>query len=405
MSKTESSKTHISRQQDTINAGQKDIQHVKGAFGSGKPFFKPATDKPDTSSSSGVMTRMEISQIPKAIAQFQPGVSKDVQIAAWLTGWISEGFANGSLHENMLLPLKKKLAEHLGVSVGTAQNAIRAVEDEGWVESKQRIGTMLRNGNDDHSGARVRKQTSKRDQAVLAIQQYIVKENCDIDTMLPSSREMAKVIKSAPNTTRLAMEYLAHEGILEAMGNRGKKPNWLLKQIPDVKVDHKGYAAIETDTLIDQLERDIKALIVEDYEVNSKLPSHQELAGQFNVSIKTIHDAMQRLVEQGIVHAKRGRYGSYVSRLPMNMVNMAAIEQFFVPVEAQQNFYFYEQAEDQLSKRVGTEFKQGEMLPSVVNLSEEMSLPVNAIRRALKSLETKGLVTFKRGRYGGTLVV
>ena len=86
--------------------------------------------------------------------------------------WIVDALKNGRLTENHLLPRKQDIAAYLGVSVGTVQNAIRYIEDEGHVESKQRIGTLLRHVA--HSGQRMRKQTSKRDQAVCAIQQYIL---------------------------------------------------------------------------------------------------------------------------------------------------------------------------------------------------------------------------------------
>ena len=49
---------------------------------------------------------------------------------------------------------------------------------------------------------------------------------------LPSSREISKTLGSAPNTTRLALEYLASTGIITAMGNRGNKANWVLKEVP-----------------------------------------------------------------------------------------------------------------------------------------------------------------------------
>ncbi len=54
------------------------------------------------------------------------------------------------LKENTLLPKKSDLAYYLGVSVGTVQNAIRFVEDAGYLESKQRIGTILRDANNSN---------------------------------------------------------------------------------------------------------------------------------------------------------------------------------------------------------------------------------------------------------------
>ena len=70
--------------------------------------------------------------------------SKDSVIKKWLTDWIKTGVQKGRLQGNSLLPKKQDLAYYLGVSVGTIQNAIRFVEDAGFLESKQRIGTIIR---------------------------------------------------------------------------------------------------------------------------------------------------------------------------------------------------------------------------------------------------------------------
>ncbi len=373
---------------------------VKGAFTSNRLLHQQVLE----SVSSDSPQRLLLEDLPNPL-NLKAGVGKDAQIAEWLTHWIKAGFLSGDLHENHLLPLKKDLSDYLGVSVGTVQNAIRFVEDEGWVESKQRIGTLLRNASHTQDEQRIRKQTSKRDQTVLAIQQYIVNEGIAVDSLLPSSREMAKIIQAAPNTTRLAMEFLAHEGVLEAMGNRGKKPNWTLKRLPDVENVGNDFASIQTDTLIDQIERDLKALISDRYEVNDKLPPHQELATLFKVSIKTVHDAMQRLAEQGMIHSKRGRYGTYVTRLPLHFISLNTVESLFVPAEQHIDLYDYEKAYQALDQKLTNAFKGGDQLPNVQVLAEDIGVTVNSVRRGLKQLQEEGRVTFKRGRFGGAIVL
>ena len=90
------------------------------------------------------LKRIEISQLPKEIPNFKNSFeSKDSVIKKWLTDWIKTGVQKGRLQENSLLPKKQDLAYYLGVSVGTIQNAIRFVEDAGFLESKQRIGTII----------------------------------------------------------------------------------------------------------------------------------------------------------------------------------------------------------------------------------------------------------------------
>jgi DNA-binding GntR family transcriptional regulator len=369
-----------------------------------------------TSFSAG-FERLNVKQLPRKKPEFTAGAgSKDMLIAAWLTQWITTGLSKGILTENHLLPLKQEIAGYLGVSIGTVQNAIRYVEDDGLVESKQRIGTLIRGssantttGETTMDESRVRKQTSKRDTAVVALQQYFVKANFEVGQALPASRELAKVIGSAPNTTRLALEFLTVQGLLSSNNARGKKANWILQAIPNLEANQLGsQMVVQTDTLIDQLERDLKQLISDDYEVNMKLPSHLELAESLKVSIKTVHDAMQRLVIQGYVHSKRGRYGTFVSRIPSNLINVSAIEQLFVPAEEHAEpeaaFYHYQQAEEQLRALLKTQYSVGQQLQPMPELATQLGVSMNSVRRALQTLAEEGLVSFKRGRFGGTIV-
>jgi DNA-binding GntR family transcriptional regulator len=350
--------------------------------------------------SKAALFRLDISMLPKELPDFEaPGATKDTLIATWLKTWISNGLAKGELTENHLLPRKNEIAQVLGVSIGTVQNAIRYIEDEGYVESKQRIGTLLRNVS--QNGQRMRKQTSKRDQAVCAIKQYILDNPLQPGETLPSAREIAKAIHSAPNTTRLALEFLSSIGILKSLGNRGNKANWALRTIPEGEMGL--VHAIESETLIDQLERDLKLLIAQRYSVNDKLPSHLDLSAQFKVSIKTVHDAMRRLAEQGILHSKRGRYGTYLLRKP-DADKLAPIDtSIFMPAE-EISFYNYQKVERHLKALLRSSYKVGDKLPPMGVLSRELDVSSNTVRKALQNLSREKLVSFARGRYGGTYV-
>ncbi|MBY0402644.1 MAG: GntR family transcriptional regulator [Cyanobacteria bacterium] len=352
--------------------------------------------------SKAALARIEINQLPKEIPDFQaPGATKDSLIAEWLKDWIVSSLQTGKLNENNLLPRKGDIAQYLGVSIGTVQNAIRFVEDEGWVESKQRIGTLIRNV--DASGSRMRKQTSKRDQAVVAIRQLIVDKGYQPSESLPSAREIAKMIGSAPNTTRLALEFLASQGTLESRGTRGNKANWGLLEIPSCEFE-SAICAIESETLIDQLERDLKKLIADRFEINDKLPSHLELAELLKVSIKTVHDAMKRLSDQGIVRSKRGRYGTYIVRKPDTSRFFSPTENnIFLPAQ-DASFYNYEKVERHLKLLIQQNYQIGDKLPSMGALSEQLDVSSNTIRKALQNLSKENVVTFARGRYGGTFV-
>ena len=99
--------------------------------------------------------------------------SKAVTIGKWLTNVIK---TNKAIKPNVLLPTKPDLAYLLGVSIGTIQNALRYIEDLGFVESKQCIGTIVKDQNNSESS--LRKLTSKREVAITEIKRYIIEKIC-----------------------------------------------------------------------------------------------------------------------------------------------------------------------------------------------------------------------------------
>lgn len=373
-----------------------------------QPYLESATAGNLPANDYGILKkvdldRIDLSYFPKEKPDFDlPGATKDGLIAQWLIDWIEVGLKKGQLNEQMLMPKKSELAKYLGVSVGTVQNAIRFIEDKGYVESKQRIGTVLRNPDGDNQ--KIRKLTSKRDHAVVAIKQFVLRRELQVGEALPSARELAKIIGSAPNTTRLALEYLSGIGIIDNRGARGNKANWFLDAVPTLEAD-EAVSAIESETLIDQVERDLKQLIDDQYNVGDKLPSHLDLASILKVSIKTVHDAMCRINEQGIIHSKRGRYGSYVLRKPGvdQLISADDAASLFVPAK-DAVFYNYEKVERHLKGYIAQNTKVGEKLPSMSKLADDLGVSSNTIRKALQQLGEEGFVRFERGRYGGTFV-
>ena len=147
------------------------------------------------------MTKLTVACLPSEIPDLNSVDStKDNIIAAWLQNWIKNDLSTGKISTGNLLPQKADIAKYLGVSIGTVQNAIRYIEDNGYVESKQRIGTMVKDLN--FSDAQVRKQTSKRDRVIASIKKLIIDNNYKVDESLPSSREFSKMLGSTANTTR-----------------------------------------------------------------------------------------------------------------------------------------------------------------------------------------------------------
>lgn len=328
--------------------------------------------------------------------------SKAVVISNWLVNWIETDFLVGKIKETDLLPQKAELAYHLGVSIGTMQNALRYVEDKGYVESKQCIGTMVRDWKKPTTS--IRKLTSKRDICVDLIKKYIVDKKLKIGQKVPSSRVLANLIGASANTTRLALENLCSLGILTHNYKASNEVNWVLKS--------DNFAAPKTDlsvsnqlTLVKKVEKDLENYISKKLKVGDRLPAHEELSKELKVSVKTIHDALKSLIKNGILLARRGRYGTTVIKMPGDNSDAVRRESSIFASAQETAFYNYEKTQNHIRLLIAQNYEIGSKLPSIMELSKELDLSPNTIRKALNNLADEGYLRFSRGRYGGTFVI
>lgn len=332
--------------------------------------------------------------------------SKAIAVANWLIDWIEIDFKAGKIKETDLIPQKAELAYHLGVSIGTIQNAFRYIEDRGYVESKQCIGTMIRDRKKTDST--VRKLTSKRDVCVDLIKKYILEKKIKIGQKMPSSRILASIIGASPNTTRLALENLCSKRILEHKFKSSNEANWFLKSndfsLPKTKSDFS-----DNVTLVEKIEKDLENYIIRNLKVGDRLPAHEELSVALKVSIKTIHDALKTLIKKGILLARRGRYGTTVIKMPNGIINndnFLTKKETSIFASAQDTaFYNYEKTQNHIKALIANNYEIGSKLPSILDLSKELDLSPNTIRKALNNLADDGYLRFARGRYGGTFVI
>ena len=89
-------------------------------------------------------------------------------------------------------------------------------------------------------------------------------------------------------------------------------------------------------TLVSKVEKDLKKYIVENLSVGDKMPVHSFLAEELGVSIKTVHDALKLLIDEGILLARRGRYGTVITRMPNEMsVEQRRETSIFAPAKEQ----------------------------------------------------------------------
>lgn len=327
--------------------------------------------------------------------------SKAIVIANWLMDWIETDLPTGKINETDLLPQKPDFAYHLGVSIGTMQNAFRYLEDKGYVESKQRIGTMVKNWkNETHS---VKKLTSKRDICTDFIKRYILDKKMKPGQKIPSSRVLANIIGTSPNTTRLALENLCSIGILEHNNLATSEINWIIKSA-DFSYPKTNLSITDSITLVNKVEKELENYIAKKLNVGDKLPPHEKLSAEFKVSIKTIHDALKALMKKGILLAHRGRYGTTVIKVPGENNSSRKEDRIFAPAK-DAAFYNYEKTQNHIKSLIAENYQIGSKLPSIMDLSKELDLSPNTIRKALNNLADEGYLRFARGRWGGTFVM
>lgn len=326
---------------------------------------------------------------------------KAVIISDWLACWIENDLKSGKIQLRNIIPSKSEFAYLLGVSVGTMQTAFRRLEDMGYVESKQCIGTLIK--DPESTDASVRKLTSKRELAAEAIKRYILSDGFKKGEMLPSSRTIATIIDYTANTTKMALDSLASQGIIEHINKGGKEQGWRVSAL-DFDVKQKTNSE-NTETLVDMVVKDLELYITNNLRVGDKMPPHAALAKAVKASIKTVHDALKVLINKGILLARRGRYGTSVIKLPNSEIASFKPEtSIFAPAQ-DTAFYHYEKTQNQIKKMIAQNYEIGDKLPSIKELSKMFDLSPNTIRKAFHNLSKEGYLVFSRGRYGGTFVI
>ena len=314
-----------------------------------------------------------VAEMAPHVHSFLPNENKVNKISHWLEGWIKDSLKKGNIKPFDYLPHKGDLAFHIGVSLGTMQNVYRILEDKGLIESRQKIGAYIK----DVTEKRKEKLTSKREVVCEYIKKYISENGYKEGDTLISARKLSQ-ISDVPFATLLSsLNTLVLEDILEKNGK-----TYIIKTI-DFNITN-----IKPETLVEKIAESINQYIKNNLKTGDKLPSNNALADMFNVSIKTIHDAVKILSAAGVIKTRRGYYGTVV-------LDKAGKEE---PP------YYYEQVEQSIKKYIADNCKIGDKLPSIKNFSEVFNVSAKTIKNALDNLAFDGFVNFARGKYGGTFV-
>lgn len=324
--------------------------------------------------------------------------SKAITIGKWLAEWIEVGLNSGSISAKNLLPSKSEFAYLLGVSIGTMQNSLRYLEDLGYVESKQCIGTVVKDFRKQSNV--MRKLTSKREIAIESVKKYIISNSLKKGDSLPSVRIVAKNINASVNTTRQALENLVLSGNVKHGYKNSKESGWVIENL-----DFEAGEYVSNETLVLKVQNDIKKYISKNLRVGDKMLSHSTLSEKLMVSVKTVHDALQNLIDEGILLPRRGRYGTSVIKMPDEMAVEQKYETSIFASAQDTAFYYYEKTQNHIKKLIVENYQIGQKLPSIMELSKQMDLSPNTIRKAFNNLAKEGYLAFSRGRYGGTFVI
>lgn len=348
------------------------------------------------------LTKINISDIDAKLPDLKnSSESKTIIIGNWISDWIVKSLDSKKIKENYVLPSKAEFAYLLGVSIGTVQNAIRYIEDLGYVESKQCLGTLVK--NQKNNVYTMRKLTSKKDYAIESIKKIILSENYKTGDILPSTRVISSKIGFSVNTTRVALETLSSYKILSHNKKSAKESGWIILTT-DIKLNMENIST-KSHTLVDMVVKDLENYIVENLKVGDKMPSHEALSKILSASIKTVHDGLKVLIDKGILLARRGRYGTSVIKLPAGASNHQTTEDSIFAPAKDTAFYFYEKTQNSIKKMIAQDYEIGDKLPSIKELSEKFDLSPNTIRKAFHNLADEGYLVFSRGRYGGTFVI
>ena len=320
--------------------------------------------------------QITVSEMAPHVHSFLPNENKVNKIAGWLTNWINLALENRKIQPYDFLPTKSDLAFHIGASLGTMQNVYRQVEDLGYIESKQRIGTYIAPFNNKKKS---KKLTSKRELVKEVVKRYIVEANLNIGDKLTSLRKIAEYTGFSNTTVRMAVTMLAQEKVLKKEG-----AGYIIIS-PNLNIEK-----IEVKTLVEKTADEVENYIKEQLKSGDKLPTNKQLMKMFNVSVKTIHDAIKILSKKGILYTRRGKYGTIILGKETDSIK---IEQ-----------YDYEKIQQKIRNYIAHNCQEGDKLPSIKELANLYNTSEKTVKKALDMLAEDGYLTFTRGRYGGTFV-
>lgn len=351
------------------------------------------------------MKRLTLDDIKIPKPDFSASKSTKGQLVFnWLIEWIKNSLECGIADIGDFIPTKEELALYLGVSPATVQNSIRSAKNMGYFSSKQSLGTCIA----DFYSQEIKATDDLCHSTITEckIKKIVLDGNYEINKPIPSITEFAHLTNISQNTIRFALTNLARQGYLEKVHIKGNKYNWIYKKEFVLSDDERINGIDDEDcTLTHQLVEKIRKYIEKTYKYGDKILPNQAFSNMFDVSIKTVNDAMKILHSKKIILARRGRYGTiYLGKNKTQKTSFTSQERkrSVIPINYS---YSWQKTLEHLKKYIKENYKIGDKIAPIRELASILNVSPNTIRRALLDMFKDGYLLSKRGKTGGIFIV
>ncbi len=336
--------------------------------------------------------------------------TKEETLLSWLISWVDYSIKKEEFNYGDFLPTKEIFSSYLGTSLGTLQNALRKAQDMGYFESKQSVGTFVKNPKD--KDFKFIKMFSKKQSAKEQIIKHMLANNFQLGENLSSVKRIASIITTSENTVRLALDELTREGYLKVVVHSKNKHIWVYQKPFKIKQkDIQKTEFVSSKNLAHKMVLDLKKYIADNFEIGQNIPSNKDLACLFNVSVRTINQATKILNKEKIILSRLGRYGTiFLNHPDFNVKDKNVDKKVFsenkkLAYRNEDFSYAWENVVELLKKHIINQDENVEKLPPVTELSRLYNVSTNTIRRAINVLSQEGYVFVQRGKYGGVFIL
>lgn len=330
-------------------------------------------------------------------------LTKGETVTKWLIDWVKYSLEYAMADIGDIIPSKEELAFFLNVSSATVQNSIRQAKNMGYFVSKQSIGTSIA----DFYSKDINNQDELYHGTITEckIKKIVIDDNIKINSRIPSIKEFSKRTDISANTIRFCLMNLEQKGYLEKIHIKGNKYSWIYKKEFTLSKEEISNGLQDEDfTLTHQLVEKIQNYIEKTYKQGDKILPNSTFSSMFNVSIKTINDAMKVLNEKKIILSRRGRYGTvYLGSNKNDKTAFLSSER--KKLNSQNYIYSWQKALGHLKKYITENYEAGDKIVPIRELASILNVSPNTIRRALEELFKNGNLVSRRGKSGGIFII